>query len=373
MKNTIIRCKSEEEYRAVLKKLEDKGCMWSSGHKPTEITKYYRDGYNLLLVSDDRIATSSSDSVLFDKNNYKNYEYIAADDFIGNKPIVIYRVGRTVVAIDQNTEETGVAKCHPSDDFDFTIGAKLAFERLLSCKNPVDEKQTAETENHKATKFKVGDIVRVKSSLIVGNEYGELTFFHGMAHNKKLIVDKVIKSNKYRCSDGFIYSEEMLESSSGFEVGDVVTVNLNAVVGEKYDGLTLFKDMASFGRPLEIKKIEKIMDGVYYYSCTNGYSYSEPMLKPFDDEITIGCEIEVIDGGKSYTTYDMWVDENVSNSKNKVRYDYGVSAEVGFLGTVIAIAPHMTDKTKNLVYFVHRDKCYLINADGVKKYDEQDG
>lgn len=302
MKNTIISCKSEEEYNAVLKKLEEKGCKWLSGHKPTEITKYYKDGSDVLLVCNDRITTNSSDCLSND--NYGNYEYITADDFIGNKPIVIYRVGRTVVALDQNTEETGVAKCHPTDDFDFSVGAKLAFERLLSHGN---------TE--------------------VGKEKPEEP-------------KKVVK----------------------FKVGDVVTVNLDTFVGRRYDGLTLLKDMAEYGKPLKIKDVHKTSEGVFY-TCSNHFSYNEQMLKFYDDAITIGGEIEVVNEGRSYTTYAEWVDKNVDNPEDKVRYNYGVNPRKGFVGKVIAIAPHLSINDRNLVYFKCGDDCYLINAEGVKKVE----
>lgn len=45
--------------------------------------------------------------------------------------IIIYKDNKRVVAIDKETGKTGVAKCHPDDEFDFNIGAKLAFERLM--------------------------------------------------------------------------------------------------------------------------------------------------------------------------------------------------------------------------------------------------
>lgn len=295
MKNVIINCNSEDEYNRVLEKLEKLGCVWASGHKPTE-KRYYNmsDGYNFLNVIDNTITTG----VYYTKK----YETITADDFLGNKPIVIYRVGRTVVALDQNTEETGVAKCHPTDDFDFSVGAKLAFERLLSNRN---------TE--------------------VGKEKPEEP-------------KKVVK----------------------FKIGDVVTVDLNATVGRKYGGLTLFKDMARYGKRLVIDSIEKTSYGEFYH-CSNGYAYSEQMLKHYDDEITIGCTVEVTNVGGYYTTYAEWVDKNVDNPEDKVRYNYGVDPIKGFVGKVIAIAPHLSMHDRNLVYFKSGGACYLINANGVKK------
>lgn len=45
--------------------------------------------------------------------------------------IVIYRNGNEVIALDKSTGKKAVAKCSPKDEFDFSIGAKLAFERLF--------------------------------------------------------------------------------------------------------------------------------------------------------------------------------------------------------------------------------------------------
>ncbi len=48
-----------------------------------------------------------------------------------------------MIALDKRTGEKAIAKCSPEDEFDFEVGAKLAFDRLLS----------------KKPKFKVGDKV----------------------------------------------------------------------------------------------------------------------------------------------------------------------------------------------------------------------
>lgn len=49
---------------------------------------------------------------------------------VNDERIVICRHNRKVIAKDLNTGKTGVARCNPSDKFDFYTGAKLAFERL---------------------------------------------------------------------------------------------------------------------------------------------------------------------------------------------------------------------------------------------------
>lgn len=47
-----------------------------------------------------------------------------------NECIVIYHKGNEVIALNKIDGSKAVAKCHPDDDFDFMVGAKLAFQRL---------------------------------------------------------------------------------------------------------------------------------------------------------------------------------------------------------------------------------------------------
>lgn len=51
-----------------------------------------------------------------------------------NKHVVIYVDGNKVVA--RCGDKEGVARCHPDDDFDFFVGAKLALERLEEAEKP---------------------------------------------------------------------------------------------------------------------------------------------------------------------------------------------------------------------------------------------
>ena len=50
----------------------------------------------------------------------------------GNETIVIYRKGNEVIALDKRTGKKAIAKCSPEDTFDFNVGAKLAFDRLMN-------------------------------------------------------------------------------------------------------------------------------------------------------------------------------------------------------------------------------------------------
>lgn len=49
-----------------------------------------------------------------------------------NETIVIYRKDNEVIALDKRTGKKAIAKCSPEDTFDFNIGSKLAFERLMN-------------------------------------------------------------------------------------------------------------------------------------------------------------------------------------------------------------------------------------------------
>lgn len=61
--------------------------------------------------------------------------------------IVIYRKGNEVVALDKVTGEKATARCCPEDEFDFRVGAKLAFERLTK-EERIEDWKTVEVTDH---------------------------------------------------------------------------------------------------------------------------------------------------------------------------------------------------------------------------------
>ena len=63
-------------------------------------------------------------------------------------------------------------------------------------------------------KFKVGDKVRLRDDLKVGEEYGELYFVSGMEflQGKEVIIDDITPQGNYTLEEScYFYSEEMLE------------------------------------------------------------------------------------------------------------------------------------------------------------------
>lgn len=76
-----------------------------------------------------------------------------------NECIVIYRKGQEVIALDKATGKKAIAKCSPEDEFDFNIGSKLAFERLLG----IEEQKEAKPEF--LEKFEKGKIYVFRKEL----------------------------------------------------------------------------------------------------------------------------------------------------------------------------------------------------------------
>lgn len=73
-----------------------------------------------------------------------------------NETIVIYRNDNKVVALDKSTGEKAEAKCNPADEFDFRVGAKLAFSRLMG-KDVKTDNGVREVKR----KAKVGEYVKI--------------------------------------------------------------------------------------------------------------------------------------------------------------------------------------------------------------------
>lgn len=86
----------------------------------------------------------------------KKIDYWCCDEMLelvrrkSNECIVIYRKDSDVIALDKRTGKKAVAKCSPDDEFDFNIGAKLAFERLTEKKYRIV----------KQDKYEIGDKVK---------------------------------------------------------------------------------------------------------------------------------------------------------------------------------------------------------------------
>lgn len=57
------------------------------------------------------------------------------EDKVSNN-IHIHTEGNKVIAVNLETGKEGVARCHPNDEFDFYVGAKIALARLEESETP---------------------------------------------------------------------------------------------------------------------------------------------------------------------------------------------------------------------------------------------
>lgn len=139
MSKIRIKIQNEQEYEKIAPLLKKLGYRWSSSLKlPTEYNPFDKTNAKTLYVySDDKMIAYS---LILEGT-------VSVSDFIKSNPlqkkqkkpnkdlIVIYRNGDKVVAKNKVTGKIGEAKCHPNDEFDFNIGARLAFDRLMDSKD----------------------------------------------------------------------------------------------------------------------------------------------------------------------------------------------------------------------------------------------
>lgn len=106
---------------------------------------------------------------------------------LATETIVIYRNGNIVTALDKSTGKRAEAHCNPADEFDFHVGAKLAFERLT------EDKSNKLIEDNK---IKVGDMVIVVNLLGMYIAYADWTGLKEYIGN--YVLGKIpLKDKKY--------------------------------------------------------------------------------------------------------------------------------------------------------------------------------
>lgn len=69
---------------------------------------------------------------VYDPKHHCEWSFVEDDLEPVNETIVIYRKDREVIAVDKVTGDKAIAKCSHEDTFDFNVGAKLAFDRLMN-------------------------------------------------------------------------------------------------------------------------------------------------------------------------------------------------------------------------------------------------
>lgn len=156
-------------------------CKFKVGDKvkPTKDNDYTITGQNMELgvvtyvgkcgaFCDDDMKVK----ILKHKNKYRTGEIFSVQSRAFKKikeTIVICRDGNKVTAFDKSTEKKAIARCNPADEFDFHIGAKLAFSRLMG---EPEENQQDELKIVKCDRYEVGDKVLIRDWDDMEKEFG---------------------------------------------------------------------------------------------------------------------------------------------------------------------------------------------------------
>lgn len=188
-------------------------------------------------------------------------------------------------------------------------------------------------------KYKVGDRVKIREDLVVGNAYGAEVFVKDMRHYKgNMATITTICGDAYRINIDkcWNWTDEMFEENEyhmpKFNVGDKVRVRRDLEVGKKYNGLTLTSGMYEYHDVMTIKDI----DDDYIYVCEeNEYYWSEYMLEKVDevdDNSIINDNNRTVDVGYHFdycghrVLKDVWQGET-----GKIRHYYTKDYEIQYI------------------------------------------
>lgn len=115
-----MRFKAGDKVR--VKKFKERPSTWNSGgkmdHLMGKVVKIKHTVNSIYAVHDSK----------------NDYDWFFREDDLEpvNGTIVIYSKDREVIALDKVTGNKAIARCNPADEYDFHIGAKLAFDRLMN-------------------------------------------------------------------------------------------------------------------------------------------------------------------------------------------------------------------------------------------------
>lgn len=317
MGNYAMHCKTEEEAKIFLRYLDSVGRRWADGTSYMSMTNW--NVYGPDTCYDFYDGTYCAKRYFLTRNCYTILEF---SDFewdnknTKRKPVIIYRNGQDVIALDKETGEKAVAKCHPNDEFDFAIGAKTAFGRLYHSQDYIPEGNEAKCK----PKFQVGDRVRC------------------------------IKRD--------------------YEIGGINIVNELGVIRETGDSNVLVEFDNNIGGHSGNGKGKDN----HCWWIMNSSEYLELVDNKDAKEINVGDRVKVTNPGRAYSSYTEWVTKNAPEFA--VYYVYAVYYADIYkkLGTstftVVAKAPH-TDFADRMLYLVQDEfaRCFLVGEEGLKKCD----
>lgn len=227
---------------------------------------------------------------------------------IGNETIAIYRDDNEVTALDKSTGKKAIARCNPTDEFDFHIGAKLAFSRLMG---ELEENQQDKLKIVKCDRYEVGDKVLIRDWDAMVKEFGLDSY--GDIRSKCPFVTSMSKFCNQIITIGRITIEgyyHMVEDCNSYNFSS------DTIVGKV------------------VKESEKPVDEFKPYLEENGTNYGIIGEEtPFKD--AIGRPLRVGDTVELYNSDNELLGENVVVSeKSRGAFVMGISLACGTNGEI---------------------------------------
>lgn len=133
MRKIKVKVSNDNERNAVLKAWEKNGCKWLAGYALPDFTPQRNYPYYLFREDDKSVTHGGvfTGDIAFD---YKEVPFDKFRKFMVEQPVInIYSDGKKVKAV-RDDGKIGVARCSPEDEFDLSVGAKLAIDRLDTIK-----------------------------------------------------------------------------------------------------------------------------------------------------------------------------------------------------------------------------------------------
>lgn len=180
---------------------------------------------------------------------------------VGSETIVIYRNDNKVVALDKSTGKKAEAKCNPVDEFDFHVGAKLAFNRLIG-----EDVKPDNGVREVKRKAKVGEYVKIVDAMPYLIPYKNGDVFKVISTSKPgVVIEKDGKPVTLAWHIEYVVLENYKpeEDDSEIHVGDMVEVTRSGGCYSEYNtwsGLGNYRQNFVKGVPVEDGMIAKVLN-----------------------------------------------------------------------------------------------------------------
>ena len=125
MEKFAVLCKNKADLDEAIKKFKRMGAKWLGIFDIVD-DNWFHGCFPVWMLFE-------NGGICWNEEKPKGFNPIRLQDLLEseNQSITIYQKVREVIAKNNITGKTATAKCHPEDEFDFSVGARLALDRLF--------------------------------------------------------------------------------------------------------------------------------------------------------------------------------------------------------------------------------------------------